>query len=181
MKTGVFPVFLVWWLIVLLRLFLLFTIIPLAELWLLLWFSSLTNPTVTFGLVLVTGILGAWLARKQGSQAWKKIQLHLVQGQPPTSVVLDGLMILLAGAFLITPGIMTDMLGFALLIPPVREALKLRIGEWIKHRAMMQIQTRTSFHTSGQGFQEFKPSTPPLDDENIIDVEFVRKESSETD
>ncbi|MFH1304662.1 MAG: FxsA family protein [Planctomycetota bacterium] len=165
----------------LLRLFLLFTIIPLAELWLLLWFSSLTSPTVTFGLVLVTGILGAWLARKQGSQAWKKIQLHLVQGQPPTGVVLDGLMILLAGAFLITPGIMTDMLGFALLIPALREALKLRIGEWIKQRALMQIQTRTSFHTSSQGFQEFNQTTPPLDDENIIDVEFVRKESSEKD
>lgn len=165
----------------LLRLFLLFTIIPLAELWLLLWFSSLTSPTVTFGLVVVTGILGAWLARKQGSQAWRKIQQHMVQGQPPTGVLLDGLMILIAGAFLITPGIMTDMVGFALLIPVVREMLKLRVGEWLKQRAKMQFQTRTSFQSSDGTYQEFQQTTTSTPEEDIIDVEFVRKESSETD
>lgn len=172
----------------LLRLLLLFTIIPLAELWLLLWFNSLTSPTVTFGLVLVTGILGAWLARKQGSQAWKKIQQHMAQGRPPTGVVLDGLMILIAGAFLITPGILTDMIGFSLLIPAFRDILKVRVGEWIKQRALMQVQTRTRFHTSGGGFQEFTQSTSTTpeatsttSEEDIIDVEFTRKESSESD
>lgn len=165
----------------LLRLFLLFTIIPLSELWLLLWFSKLTSPAFAFGVVVVTGILGAWLARKQGSQAWKKIQQHMVQGQPPTGVVLDGLMILIAGAFLITPGIMTDMVGFALLIPAFREILKVRIGAWIKQRALMQVQTRGSFHTSGGGFQEFSQSTSTTSEEDIIDVEFTRKESSESD
>jgi len=166
---------------VLLRLFLLFTLIPLAELWLLLWFSSLTSPTVTFGLVVVTGIAGAWLARKQGAQAWQKIQRHLVQGQQPTGVVLDGLMILIAGAFLITPGIMTDLLGFALLIPAIREQLKVHVGEWIRKRAMMQVQSHASFHSSHAGFQEFNESQSTVKEEDIIDVEFVRKESSETD
>lgn len=165
----------------LLRLFLLFTLIPLAELWLLLWFSSLTSPTITFGLVVVTGILGATLARKQGAQAWKKIQTNLVQGQQPTGVVLDGVMILLAGAFLITPGIMTDMIGFALLIPPIREALKLHLGEWIRKRALMQVQSHASFHSSHAGFQDFGGSQTTVKEEDIIDVEFVRKESSETD
>lgn len=165
----------------LLRLFLLFTLIPLAELWLLLWFSSLTSPTITFGLVVVTGILGATLARKQGAQAWKKIQTNLVQGQQPTGVVLDGVMILLAGAFLITPGIMTDMIGFALLIPPIREALKLHLGEWIRKRALMQVQSHASFHSSHAGFQDFGASQTTVKEEDIIDVEFVRKESSETD
>ncbi len=163
------------------RLFLLFTLIPLAELWLLLWFSSLTSPTVTFGLVVVTGILGAWLARKQGAQAWKKIQMNLVQGQQPTGVVLDGLMILIAGAFLITPGIMTDMLGFALLIPPVRELLKVHIGEWLRKKAMLQVQSHASFHSSHAGFQDFGSTQTTVKEEDIIDVEFVRKESSETD
>ncbi|MCH9652261.1 MAG: FxsA family protein [Planctomycetes bacterium] len=172
----------------LLRLFLLFTIIPLAELWLLLWFSSLTSPTVTFGLVVVTGILGAWLARKQGSQAWKKIQQHMVQGQPPTGVVLDGLMILIAGAFLITPGIMTDMVGFAFLIPAFREIMKVRIGEWLKKRALMQVQTQVNSFQAGAGFQSgdtgFEDLTQPrpsVKPEDIIDVEFVRKDSPETD
>lgn len=168
----------------LLRLFLLFTIIPLAELWLLLWFSSLTSPVVTFGLVLVTGILGAWLARKQGSQAWRKIQQHMVQGQPPTGVLLDGLMILIAGAFLITPGIMTDMVGFALLIPPVRELLKVRVGEWLKQRALMQVRSQNTFYTSATHFQDFQQSAAPSDtppEEDIIDVEFTRKDSSETE
>ncbi|WP_417389631.1 FxsA family protein [Gimesia sp.] len=168
----------------LLRLFLLFTIIPLAELWLLLWFSSLTSPVITFGLVVVTGILGAWLARKQGSQAWKKIQQSMVQGQPPTGVVLDGLMILIAGAFLITPGIMTDMVGFALLIPSLREMLKIRMGEWLKQRALMQVRSQNTFYTSGTRFQDFQQSTgsphTPAEDE-IIDVEFTRKDSSETE
>lgn len=169
----------------LLRLFLLFTIIPLTELWLLLWLSSLTSPVVTFGLVVVTGILGAWLARKQGSQAWRKIQQHMVQGQPPTGVLLDGLMILIAGAFLITPGIMTDMVGFALLIPPIREILKARVGEWLKQRALLQVRSQNTFYTSGAHFQGFQqssePSHTPTEEEDIIDVEFTRKDSSETE
>ncbi|QDV19217.1 phage T7 F exclusion suppressor FxsA [Gimesia panareensis] len=165
----------------LLRLFLLFTLIPLAELWLLLWFSSLTSPAITFGLVVVTGILGATLARKQGAQAWKKIQTNLVQGQQPTGVVLDGVMILIAGAFLITPGIMTDMLGFALLIPRVRDLLKVHLGEWIRKRALMQVQSQASFHSSHASFQDFGGSHTTVKEEDIIDVEFVRKESSETD
>jgi len=173
---------------VLFRLFLIFTIIPLAELWLLLWFSTLTSPTITFGLVFVTGILGAWLARKQGSQAWKKIQRNMVQGQPPTGMVLDGLMILVAGAFLITPGIMTDLVGFAFLIPAFREILKARIGEWLKKRALMQFQTQGAHFHAGGGFQsgnaEFQDFTQPgtsVKPEDIIDVEYVRKDSSETD
>ena len=166
----------------LLRLLLLFTLIPLAELWLLLWFSSLTSPSVTFGLVIVTGILGAALARRQGSQAWKKIQLHLIDGQPPTSVVLDGLMILIAGAFLITPGIMTDLVGFSLLIPPLREKIKARVGAWIKRRAMMQIQTQTSFHSSGPvNYQDFTQPSSSVKEEDIIDVEFVRKDSPKSE
>lgn len=170
------------------RLFLLFTIIPLAELWLLLWFSTLTSPMITFGLVVATGILGAWLARKQGSQAWKKIQQHMVQGQPPTGVVLDGLMILVAGAFLITPGIMTDFVGFAFLIPAFREILKARIGEWLKKRALMQIQTQTGgfqagggFQSGTEGFQDFTQPGTSVKQEDIIDVEFVRKDVPETD
>lgn len=170
------------------RLFLLFTIIPLSELWLLYWFSRLTSPTIAFGLVVATGFLGAWLARKQGSQAWKKIQQHMVQGQPPTGVVLDGLMILVAGAFLITPGIMTDLVGFAFLIPAFREILKVRIGKWLKQRAMMQVQTQASsfqasggFQTGSEGFQNFTQPSPSVKPEDIIDVDFVRKDSSETD
>ncbi|MFQ5496040.1 MAG: FxsA family protein, partial [Phycisphaerae bacterium] len=65
-----------------------------------------------------TGVVGAWLARREGLKAMTRIQTDLAHGVPPAAAVLDGALILVAGLVLITPGVLTDLLGFTLLIPP---------------------------------------------------------------
>ena len=106
------------------RLLLLFTIVPLIELWLLLELSEKTSLSVTILIVLATGVIGAWLARLEGWRVMTRMQDDVAAGRMPGDAILDGLMILIAGALLITPGLLTDAFGFALLVPPVRGLLK---------------------------------------------------------
>lgn len=154
------------------RLFLLFTLIPLAELWLLLRFSKLTNPVVTILVVIATGIIGAGLARWQGWMVWQKIQEQSRRGETPTTALLDGLMILIAGALLITPGLLTDTFGFLLLVPPFRALLRRQMAAWLKARTVAQFQAFHAQSTSGQS--ETAEST-------VIDVEFTRHPDDEND
>ena len=109
---------------VLLRLFLLFTLVPLVELALLFWISQHTGWLFTLGLVIVTGVVGASLARHEGLRCWLEVQRQLAEGKLPAEPLLDALMILVAGAVLITPGVLTDLAGFALLVPPIRAQVR---------------------------------------------------------
>ena len=117
----------------LLRLFLLFTLIPMIELYLLLQLGKHMGLLPTVGLVIFTGALGAWLARTQGLNTLKEIRTQQAHGQMPTSALVDGLLILIAGAVLLTPGLLTDFAGFFLLIPQgrrlIRQTVKKRIAE----------------------------------------------------
>ena len=112
--------------------FLLFVLVPLAELWLLFRLAQATDWLTTVAIVVATGILGTALARWQGLDVWRRIREQLSQGKSPTTELLDGLMILFAGAFLITPGILTDGVGLLLLMPPVRGFLR----GWLVRRLM---------------------------------------------
>jgi UPF0716 protein FxsA len=115
-------------------LILLFTVVPVAELILLIRIGGRIGAMQTIWLVLATGIIGAWLARSQGLRTLQKIQQELARGQMPGDSLIDGAMILVAGAVLITPGIMTDCLGFLLLFPPARAALKQRLTKRFQDR-----------------------------------------------
>jgi UPF0716 protein FxsA len=117
---------------VLARLFVVFVIVPLVELWLLLLVAEHTDWLFTLGLVIFTGSLGMFLARRQGLRTVAHIRQELAAGQMPTDSLLDALMILIAGLVLMTPGILTDALGFALLIPPSRRAIKLLVVAWFR-------------------------------------------------
>ena len=99
------------------RLFILFVTVPFVELALLLWLSQVTDWRLTFALVVLTGIVGAILAKSQGLRAWQNVQQQMRNGNPPTEALLDAAMILVAGALLLTPGLLTDALGFSLLLP----------------------------------------------------------------
>ncbi len=122
----------------LLRLFLLFTIIPVVELYLLLQLGRWMGPIPTLGLVLFTGALGAWLARSQGLATWTQIQIQQAQGRLPTTALVDGLLILIAGAVLLTPGLLTDLFGFFLLIPAGRKVIRAAV----RRRFEAKIQSR---------------------------------------
>jgi UPF0716 protein FxsA len=107
-----------------LRLLLLFTVVPLVELFILVKLGSVVGVLPTIALVILTGVLGAWLARQQGLGVLKRLTTDLDQGRLPAEALIDGLLILIAGAVLLTPGLITDGLGFYLLIPQGRAAVR---------------------------------------------------------
>lgn len=106
------------------RLFLLFTITTTLELFLLIELGKLMGLASTLGLIVLTGFIGAWLAKREGLRTLATIRSELAQGGMPGDSLLDGLAILVAGAFLLTPGVLTDAVGFLLLFPPTRAGLK---------------------------------------------------------
>ncbi len=116
------------------RLLLLFTAVPLIELALLVEIGRVVGLPATIALVLFTGVLGAWLARSQGLATLARLQQELGAGRMPTDALLDGLMIFIAGAVLLTPGILTDVFGFALLTPAFRRVVKRSVTAGFKKR-----------------------------------------------
>ena len=120
------------------RLLFIFIAVPMVELGLLIEIGSHIGTMDTIILIIVTGIIGAYLAKQQGLRTFLQIQENLRQGIMPTEELLDGLLILTAGAVLLTPGFLTDVFGFLLLIPTTRNNIK----NWLKNR----FQNRISIH-----------------------------------
>ena len=108
----------------LLKLFLCFTLIPVAELYLLIHLGGIIGGFNTVLLVITTGFLGAWLARMEGLNTMIKVRQNLNQGLMPAEDLLDALIILIAGLVLITPGLLTDTAGLLLLWPHTRNMFK---------------------------------------------------------
>jgi len=101
-----------------------FTLIPAIELAVLIKVGTFIGVGNTLFLIFLTGVLGATLARLQGFAVYLRIQASLQQGLMPTEEMLDGLMILVGGIVLLTPGFITDILGFLLLAPWTRQLIK---------------------------------------------------------
>jgi UPF0716 protein FxsA len=146
----------------LLRLILLLTILPLVELYLLFQLARVTGPGAAVALVLVTGVLGAALARRQGLEVWRRIQREAAQGLVPAAGLMDAVLIFVAGVLLIAPGLLSDTLGLLLLVPPVRVWLRGRAIQWLKRRATVR-------------FQRYGLRPAEAKDETIIDAEFTRR------
>jgi UPF0716 protein FxsA len=107
-----------------LRLLLLFTIVPVCELALLIEVGQRLGVIPTVALVLGTGVLGAALARREGTQALYRMRTNMSQGKFPGEEIFDGVLILTGGLLLLTPGLLTDLLGFSVLVPFGRRLIK---------------------------------------------------------
>ncbi|NIP39858.1 MAG: membrane protein FxsA [Candidatus Dadabacteria bacterium] len=106
------------------KLLFLFIAIPMLELFILVKLGTVIGFWPTVGIVILTGILGASLARLQGFLVFRQIQNELQSGQIPADKMVDGLLIFIGGVVLVTPGLLTDLAGFAMLIPFTRNAVK---------------------------------------------------------
>jgi len=115
-----------------LRLLLLFTLIPLIELSLLIKLGQHIGLGATLTIVILTGILGAYLAREQGFLTISKIRYEIQNGKLPADSLLDAVLILAGGLLLVTPGLITDMIGFTILIPTTRKIVKDHIKNIIR-------------------------------------------------
>ncbi len=108
----------------LVRLFALFLIMPAAELALLVQVDKLIGFWPTIGLIVFTGLLGGYLAKREGISAWQRLNRRMTEGGLPGAELIDGVIILVAGALLVTPGVITDVVGFLGLLPPSRALIR---------------------------------------------------------
>ncbi len=118
----------------LLRLALLFVLTPLVELAILVYLGTIIGALYTILIVVATGILGAFMARNQGLATLSRIRGSIERGIIPSNEIFDGALILAGGLLLLTPGIITDMIGFAVLVPQTRRIIGRRLRSLIRRR-----------------------------------------------
>ena len=118
------------------RLFLLFIVVPTIELILLIQVGQLIGTIPTIGLIIFTGVLGAFLAKRQGLQVLNRIRTESQSGKLPADSLSDGVFILIAAAVLMTPGVLTDIFGFLCLIPTTRRLMKQLV--WSQAKRLIQ-------------------------------------------
>jgi UPF0716 protein FxsA len=151
-------------------LFVLFVAMPIAEIALFLKVSESVGWGSTILFVIMTALIGAALVSRQSRGAWRQVQATFAQGEIPTKEITHGGMILVSGALLVTPGFITDTIGFLLLVPGVREILR-RFGARIfKNR--IQVRTFGSpFGGSGGPFSDPPSNDRPFEDPpDVIDL-----------
>jgi UPF0716 protein FxsA len=102
----------------------LFLAVPLAELYVLIQVGQLIGVLETIGLLILISVVGAWLAKREGLGVLRRMQAAINAGRVPGTELIDGFLILLAGAFMLSPGFLTDMVAILLLLPPVRAAVR---------------------------------------------------------
>lgn len=105
-------------------LFLVFVVLPIAELYVIIQVGQAIGIVPTLALLLLDGFLGAWLARTQGRAAWRRFNQATAEGRVPAKEVYDGAAIIFGGALMLSPGFITDVLALFLLLPPTRALLR---------------------------------------------------------
>lgn len=151
-----------------------FIALPLVELALLLYLGNLTAWYFPLVVVIVTGILGGVLAKMQGTTAFRRIIGELRTGRMPGDALFDAGLILFAGGLLLTPGMLTDATGFALLIPPSRQIIKRWIVHWFRRKFDIP-EFRTGGGPDGAGGS---PTSQPGPRDVVIDSEVVERPES---
>jgi UPF0716 protein FxsA len=153
----------------LIRLLALFILVPLVELYLLLQLAEATSLGVTLATVIVTGVIGSILAKREGVMAWQRFRSALAESRMPSREIQDGLMIVFAAALLLTPGLITDAVGFTLLIPAGRSLIRRHVLS--RYMSNMKVQIFTSNQSSStQAHRPFRGQT--------IDAEAVERKPS---
>ena len=149
------------------RLALLFVIVPVLELILLIQLGQIVGLGLTLALVVFTGVAGAALARAEGLRVFFSFQKELASGRLPSQPLLDGISVLIGGAFLLTPGVLTDVAGFSLILPPTRrwiqKRVRARLEKSIKEGTInMVVMTPGGWQQAGTPPDAPKPLDPSL-------------------
>ncbi len=129
-------------------LFVLFIIIPIIEISVLMQVGELLGMWPTIGIVIFSAWLGAKYVRQQGIATLQSVQAKIAQGEIPSNEIVTGLMLLVAGVLLVTPGFVTDVFGLLLLVPNVRQAIAISVQKHIKvNPYVTRSGARSSFNT----------------------------------
>jgi UPF0716 protein FxsA len=101
-----------------------FLVVPIVELYVIIQVGQAIGALETIGLLILISVVGAWLAKREGIGVWRRIQAQMDAGRVPGADMVDAFLILLAGALLLTPGFVTDVLAILLLVPPTRALVR---------------------------------------------------------
>lgn len=151
---------------------LIFFAVPLIEMLILIEVGSMIGALPTVGLVIMTAVVGVWLLRLEGLATLARVQQKLDQGQLPETELLEGVMLIIGGALLLTPGFATDALGFICLIPGFRRPLASRIIR------SASFSTFSSVGGSFRTYQHHQGDSGFRNDGQTIDGEY--REESDT-
>lgn len=154
----------------LIRLFLLLAILPLVELYLLLQLAKITGVGVTILVVLSTATLGWLLVRRQGLLVLWRLRSAVTQGRLPATEIADGVLVAIAAPLLMAPGLITDTIGFLLLIP----ASRARIRNWLLRYVSANAKFQTTFvpGPGGQPFASYQEFHYGPGEQRTIDADF---------
>lgn len=157
------------------KLLLLFTVVPVVELYLLITIGQRLGAEWTIALVLVTGLTGASLARREGARVLRNWQEAMSRGEMPKEGVVSSLLVLVGGVLLVTPGVVTDVTGLLLLVPWSRR--------WIAGIVRTQLEKRMQVRTFVPDPSVFMggPQGPAGPQGPVIDVDVVETEATERD
>ena len=160
-------------------LFALFVLIPILEIGTFIQVGSVVGLPLTLLGILLTAVIGAFLVRQQGFKALNDARENMAQQKSPVEQVIHGVFILIAGLLLLTPGFLTDSIGFLFLIPPLRLSIAHKVWAWIKANGSIDIKTGG---ISGNPYNTSSHSQRDRVDGTIIDGEVVKvKETSKSD
>lgn len=146
--------------------FLLFIIVPILELWVLIEVGSKIGALPTIFLIFFTAVVGLALLRQQGLSTLLRVNQRMEQGQIPAAEILEGVMLAIGGVLLLTPGFVTDIIGFACLLPPSR---KLLVASMLRQGVVM-----ASYGATAASFQR-GPQAQPTDREPSGSVKIDRQ------
>jgi UPF0716 protein FxsA len=141
----------------------LFIVLPLLELFLLVRVGRVVGFAPTVAFVLAMGVLGAAVAQSQGRRVWRQWQEALAAGRVPEEGIIGGVLALFGAVLLITPGVLTDLLGLALLIPVLRAPLAKLVSRYLQRQL-----TRGSVRIYGAG----APTRPPAQETEVGRVRY---------
>lgn len=164
-------------------LLLLFTLVPVFELFLLLKIGGQIGALLTISLVLFTGILGAIMARSQGRQVLLNIRQQLQRGQMPGESLVHGLLIFIGGLFLVTPGFLTDLWGLSMLLPWTRGLMANALRQFLDSKMSRgdfrvnvgRVDEYGSVHWDEPQWREVSPESVTGAEADVIDINRMRQ------
>ncbi len=146
-------------------LLLLFVVVPVAEIYVIIQVGQLIGIVPTVLLLVVDALLGSWLFRREGRKAWRALQEAIAAHRVPAKEVADGALVVVGGAFLLTPGFLTDIVGVLCLLPPTRAGLR---------RALTGLVGRRLLGPIGPLVRRGKPARPDVIDGDVIEPDVGR-------
>jgi UPF0716 protein FxsA len=128
----------------LLALIVVFIVVPLAELYVIIQVGQAIGALPTIAILLLDSVLGSMLLRAQGRAVWRRFNEALAAGRMPHREVVDGVLVIFGGAFLITPGFITDVVGVVLLLPPTRALVRAWLARRLARRVSLGVVEGTA-------------------------------------